>query len=119
MKLMLENLPPSLQGQAKVIQECLMAFDRAMPLREIYLFGSHVRGDARSDSDVDLCLVSDGAVQQLSAAAKLRRAIREIRPKPAFTLVPIAPARLSEKQAVGDHFFQTILREGIRIGAQD
>jgi hypothetical protein len=39
--------------------------------------------------------------------------------KPAFTLVPIAPARLTEKRASGDHFFQTILSEGVLIAAQD
>jgi predicted nucleotidyltransferase len=42
--------------------------DRTLPLREVFLFGSHARGDARPDSDVDLCLVAEGAERQLQAA---------------------------------------------------
>ena len=117
MKLLLENLPPSLRDQADTIRRCLEAFDRVMPLQAVYLFGSHARGDARPDSDVDLCLVSEGAERQFEAAARFRRATRDIRPKPAFTLVPIAPARLQEKRQRGDHFFQTIFQEGVLLGA--
>ena len=117
MKLMLENLPPSLRDQADTLRKCLEAFDRVMPLQAVYLFGSHARGEARPDSDVDLCLVSEGAEEQFAAATKLRRATRDIRPKPAFTLIPIAPARLREKQQIGDHFFKTIFQEGVKLGA--
>ena len=38
--------------------------DRAMPLKAVYLFGSHARGEPSHDSDVDLCLVADGAAEQ-------------------------------------------------------
>ena len=69
MKLLLENLSPSLRDQVEAIRECLMAFDRVMPLQAVYLFGSHARGDAQPDSDVDLCMVSEGAERQLEAAA--------------------------------------------------
>ena len=117
MKLMLDNLPPSLRDKADQLRACLEAFDRAMPVRAVYLFGSHARGDAGPDSDVDLCIVSEGADRQLPAAARLRRAIREIRPKPAFTLIPIAPARLEEKRRCGDHFFQTVLGEGVHLAS--
>lgn len=116
---MLDNLPPSLRAQADTLRQCLEAFDRVMPLQAVYLFGSHARGEARPDSDVDLCLVSEGAERQFEAAARCRRATRHIRPKPAFTLVPIAPTRLREKRQRGDHFFQTVLQEGVPLGTQD
>lgn len=119
MKLKLENLPASLHNQADVIRRCIEAFDRTMPLQEVYLFGSHARGEAGPDSDVDLCIVAEGAERQAEAAAALRRATRAIVPKPSFSLVPIAPARLREKRAAGDHFFQTVLQEGIPIASQD
>ena len=117
MRLKLENLPPSLRDQTDAIRQCLEAFDRVMPLQAVFLFGSHARGDARPDSDVDLCLVSEGAERQFEAAARLRHATRDIRPKPAFTLVPIAPARLQEKRMRGDHFFRTVMAEGVPLGA--
>src|SRR5712691_9893513 len=100
-KLLFENLPPSLAPQRETLARCLEAMNRALPLREVWLFGSHARGDARPDSDVDLCLVAEGAERQLVAARQFRRAMRPLMGKPSFTLVPIAPARLAEKKAIG------------------
>ena len=119
MKLLLDNLPPSLQNQREPLAKCLEAINRALPLQAAYLFGSHARGEARADSDVDLCIVADGAERQLEAAARWRVAMREVWPRPAFTLIPITPARLAEKQARRDHFFATVLKEGVLLASQD
>ena len=119
MKLLLENLPPSLALQRETLARCLEAMNRALPLREVWLFGSHARGEARPDSDVDLCLVAEGAERQLKAAQSFREAMEAVPAKPPFTLIPIAPSRLAEKKAVGDHFFETILTEGLLLAAQD
>ena len=119
MRLLLDNLPESLQGQRECLARCLEAIGHVMPVRAVYLFGSHARGDARADSDVDLCILADGAAEQLKAAQAFRRALRAIRPKPAFTLVPIASERLREKQAGGDFFFATVFREGILLAAEN
>ncbi len=88
-------------------------------IREVRLFGSFSRGEGRPGSDVDLCIVADGAASQLRAAERFRRAMRDIRDKPAFSLVPITAERLAEKRLTGDHFFQTVLEEGILIASED
>ena len=90
-----------------------------MPIKAVYLFGSHARGEARLDSDVDLCVVADGAGEQLKAAQAFRRAMRNIRPKPAFTLVPIAGKRLQEKKDRGDFFFATVMQEGVLLASEN
>jgi predicted nucleotidyltransferase len=118
-KLLLENLPPSLQAERDSLARCLEAMNRVTPLRAVYLFGSHARGEARPDSDVDLCLVADGAERQQTTASKFSEAIWDIRPKPAFTLLPIAPARLAEKKQCGDPFFATVLKEGLLLATED
>jgi hypothetical protein len=118
-KLLFENLPPSLDSQRETLARCLEAMNRVMPLQAVYLFGSHARGDARPDSDVDLCIVADGAARQLEAAQSFRRGMRPIPAKPSFTLLPITPDRLGEKQTDGDHFFKTVLTEGVLLAAQD
>ena|SRR5439155_10497339 len=119
MKLLLANLPASLQSQRNNLVRCLEAMNAVMPLKAVYLFGSHARGEAQSDSDIDLCLVADGAEAQLQAAQSFRRAMRTVRPKPAFTLVPIAPKRLEEKKAIKDFFFETVLREGVLLATEN
>jgi predicted nucleotidyltransferase len=116
---LLENLPPSLQPQREALARCLEAMNRVLPLRLAILFGSHVRGEARYDSDVDLCLVTDGAERQFEAAQQFRHAMWDIWPCPAMTLIPITPARLEEKKAVEDYFFDTILKEGVLIATED
>ena len=116
-RLMIENLPPTLGAHADAIRRCLEAFDRVMPVEAVYLFGSHARGEARPDSDVDLCVVSEGAERQLDAAAKLRHVMWDIWPRPAFTLIPISPDRLRQKRARRDHFFRTVLEEGIQVAS--
>ena len=119
MKLLLENLPPGLQSQRETLAQCLQAMDRALPLRAVYLFGSHARGEARPDSDVDLCIVADGAEKQLKAAQSFREATWNIWPCPPFSLVPIAPLRLAEKRASGDSFYTSILKEGVLLAAEN
>ena len=119
MKILGENIPLSLSREKKSLIRCIDAMCGAMPVRQVVLFGSHARGKARKDSDVDLCIVAEGAGHQMAAARNFRRAMREIRPKPAFSLIPITPKRLEEKRKSGDHFFQTIDKEGICLAKED
>jgi hypothetical protein len=61
----------------------------------------------------------NGAERQLEASAKWRRAMRAVWPRPAFTLIPITPCRLAEKQERNDHFFFTVLKEGVLLAAEN
>lgn len=119
MKLLNDNIPQVLRDPDKGLLECLRAFGRVRPVERVVLFGSYARGQQRADSDVDLCIVAEGAENQLAAARDFRRAIRDVRPKPALTLIPITPARFEEKRAGGDYFFKTIAEEGICVAEKD
>ena len=118
-KLKLDNLPASLQSQRQTLAHCFEAMDRVMPLRVVYLFGSHARGEAGPESDVDLCLVAEGAERQLEAARRFREAMKDVWPCPAFTLLPITPQRLAEKRARNDHFFATVMKEGVILASEN
>ncbi len=119
MRIRADRIPQALKDQTETLTECIQAFTSVVRVREVRLFGSYARGDATDSSDVDLCIVADGAEQQLETSRHLRRAIRHINPKPPLTLLPISPARLREKQHSGDHFFKTVLKEGISIAEED
>lgn len=112
-------MPAQLAPHKDAIIACLRAFDSVASIREVRLFGSFARGESGAGSDVDLCIVADGAESQLALARRFRRAVRDIRPKPAFTLVPITPSRLEEKKKRGDHFFKSVLEEGITVATED
>ncbi len=66
---------------------------------------------------MDLCVVTEVATEQLKAAQKFREAIWDIWPCPSFALLPITPQRLSEKKAMRDPFFDTVLQEGLQLAA--
>ena len=119
MKLLNDNIPQALRRPNSGLADCLQAFGQARPVERVVLFGSYARGEQRPDSDVDLCIVAEGVENQLAAARDFRRAIRDVRPKPALTLVPITPARFAEKTASGDFFFKTIAEEGICVAEKD
>ncbi len=119
MKLLLENLPDSLKDQADAIAQCLEAFARVRRIHKVYLFGSHARGDASPDSDMDLCIVADGAERQLETARQFREQVWHVWPRPALTLIPITPDRLAEKQQTHDHFFSTVMQEGVALASED
>lgn len=119
MNLFLDRLPKGLKTKSESLAKCFKAFNSIRRINEVYIFGSYARGDARPDSDIDLCIVAEGAENQIQTAGLFRRAIRDIRPKPAFTLIPITPERLAEKKAIHDHFFSTILKEGILVATKN
>ena len=119
MRLLLDNLPQALEPQRETLARCLEAFNRVRHVRAVYLFGSHARGEARPDSDVDLCIIADGAERQVETARDFRHELWSVWPRPSLTLIPISPQRLAEKKACGDHFFQTVLKEGVLLATQD
>src|SRR4051794_4826958 len=81
-RLLLENLPPSLTPHRETLRRCLEAMHRALPIEQVFLFGSHARGEARADSDVDLCLVAPGATRQIEAGNRFYSALWGIWPRP-------------------------------------
>lgn len=112
-----ERFPASLKPVEESLVRCLEAFARVRKIHAVYLFGSHARGEAGQGSDVDLCIVSEDAERQFDAARAFREAIWDVWPCPALTLIPVTPERLAEKRESGDHFFRTVLSEGVLIAA--
>ena len=60
-----------------------------------------------------------GRAGQRETLSQSGNAIWDVWPRPAFTLIPVTPRRLAEKRAVGDHFFETVLKEGVLLAQED
>jgi len=75
----------------------------------IVLFGSHARGTAGQDSDVDLLIIMpfDG-----KAAAKAVEIRLKVRPGFPVDLLVRTPEKVRERLAMGDGFLRDILETG-------
>ncbi|MCX5673650.1 MAG: nucleotidyltransferase domain-containing protein [Planctomycetota bacterium] len=82
---------------------------RFHPLRLI-LFGSHARGDAGADSDIDLLVVLPDVPDKRRAAVEIRRALAGF-PVPKDIIVT-SPAEIAAR----GHLVGTVLRPALREG---
>ena len=79
------------------------------PLR-IILFGSHARGDATADSDVDLLVVLPEAPNKRQAAIEIRRALRDL--PVSKDIVVTTPDEIARRGDLIGPVLQPALREG-------
>ena len=89
-----------------VIVERLVA--QFQPLR-IILFGSHARGDARPDSDLDLLVVLPHVENRHEAAVEMRRALRDL--PVAKDVLVASPEEIAAEAPVG-----SVLRPALTEG---
>jgi predicted nucleotidyltransferase len=89
----------------------------AIPVEQIYLFGSYAYGTPNKDSDIDLFVVLKDEVQlrDIEAAIKIRLAIGEKQSMPLDLLVTKKSRYLERK--VAPTLERKIAREGILIYA--
>ena len=87
----------------------------AVPVEQIYLFGSHAYGKPRKDSDLDLFVVLKDEVQMrdIEAAIRIRLAIGERQSMPLDLLVTKKSRYLERKTA--PTLERKVAREGILI----
>lgn len=103
----LNGLDPAVGGLLPEIVNRII--DEADPVR-IVLFGSHARGDATADSDVDLLVITEGDQRDRDLVIRIRHRLAEL---------PIAKdVIVATEQRVKDygHLVGTILRPALREG---
>ena len=95
-------------------QECITAMTerivREFRPEQVILFGSHARGDAGADSDVDLLVVLAEADDVRKATVAIRRALTDI--AVAKDIIVTTPEEIRRR----GHLVGTILRPALREG---
>jgi predicted nucleotidyltransferase len=104
------------RGMRKTKETEIQGFCRRLaelyrPVR-ITLFGSHARGEARPDSDVDLLVEMEYAGSPLGFANKMISATKPVFP---IDLLVRTPGKMHERALMGDQFADEILRTGKRL----
>src|SRR5207253_10443357 len=77
---------------------------------KIVLFGSHARGNARPDSDLDLLIIEESDLPRHRRGARYRMALLGL--YPAKDIVVWTPAEVEQWRGVSNAFISTILAEG-------
>ncbi len=77
---------------------------------QVVLFGSHARGDARRDSDLDLLVVEPSQLPRFRRPARYRRALRGLHPSK--DIVVWTPEEVAEWVGVPNAFIANALSEG-------
>ena len=97
-----------------VSQHVIRAAARRIGIRahpeKVILFGSHARGQAQPDSDVDLLVIMQSRKRPAERAAELSELL-EPRPFPLDLLVR-TPQEIRKRVALGDTFIREILHHG-------
>ncbi len=79
----------------------------------VVLFGSHARGQARRDSDLDLLIVEDSDLPRHRRAPRYLRALVGV--YPAKDVIVWTPAEIAEWRDVPNAFISTVLRDGVTL----
>jgi len=78
--------------------------------QKIILFGSHARGQSRSDSDLDLLIIEDSELPRYKRSVRYLRALIGLYPEK--DIIVWTPQEIEEWINVPNAFISTVLREG-------
>jgi predicted nucleotidyltransferase len=85
------------------------------PAERVILFGSHAKGMATKDSDVDLLVVAPTKERFFDRMASVRRLIRDLRDGLPVSPIVLTPEEMEKRRQAGDPFVQEILETGVSL----
>jgi len=97
----------------EAIQQVATSLGRASHARKVILFGSHARGQAGPDSDVDFLVIADSRLPRYKRSRELYALFRSY-PFPMDILV-YTPEEVEKQLAEPDSFITTVLSQGTEV----
>jgi predicted nucleotidyltransferase len=99
-------------SQRQIAQAVRILAEAVRPVK-IILFGSHARGDARHDSDVDFLVVESSVPNRRSEMARLRTILRPLRIP--VDVIVASEDELREWSHLPGHVLYWALKEGKEV----
>lgn len=83
----------------------------------IVLFGSRAEGRARPDSDIDLLIIMDlpAPKHPIDRIREVQLLLRDARRGIPLDVIISTPQEFERRLAIGDHFYQDIVRSGVPV----
>ncbi len=95
------------------VDAAVQALVQAANPQAIVLFGSHARGDASEDSDLDLLVIESEVPDQAAEMVRLRRALRPLRI--AVDVLVATPTDVARYRDQPGHVLYWAMKEGRKV----
>ena len=102
--------------RTEVVNQISKAIRKVDPTATAILYGSEARGDARSDSDIDVLILLDGDKMSLKREMEVTGPLNEIEWQTGVLVSPTVMLRKQwENMPFKTPFYINVMNEGIRI----
>ena len=102
--------------RTEVVNQISKAIRKVAPTATAILYGSEARGDARSDSDIDVLILLDGDKRDLKRENRLSGELYEIELSSGVLISPMIMLRKQwENRPFKTPFYINVMNEGVRI----
>ena len=98
--------------QTRTIERITQRLIKSYQPQRIILFGSMAYGVPSEDSDIDLLVVKETTEPPLERRLYVRRLVADPARRIPFSPLVLTPDELARRLAVGDTFYEEIMRRG-------
>jgi predicted nucleotidyltransferase len=109
---------PRPEGMSPLISEIAADIIEAVDPERIILFGSHARGTAQADSDIDLIVVMETEERPADACIRVKRAARAGHKGVPMDVLVYTPREFADRLEHGDPWIRQLSREGVLLYAR-
>ena len=94
----------------EALDKIVETLEREYDPEKVIVFGSHARGEAGPESDIDLFIIKQSDKREVE---RIREVSRLLRPRPAsLDILVKTPEEIEHRLAIGDSFVNEVMREG-------